>query len=89
MSNVVGLNRDGYSDRANTGAGGGGGGTMEARVAILESDVAHIKGDIGEVKADIRELRRDLRGDFRTLFGALIFVALGLAGIMAKGFGWL
>lgn len=27
--------------------------------------------------------------DFRILFGALIAVTLGLAGLMARGFGWL
>jgi hypothetical protein len=27
--------------------------------------------------------------DFRVLFGALIAIAVGLAGIMAKGFHWL
>jgi hypothetical protein len=26
--------------------------------------------------------------DFRVLFGAIIFVSLSLAGLMAKGFGW-
>lgn len=71
---------------------GGGGGTsdgMEARVAKLEAAVQHIQSDIGEIKTDVREMKRDARTDFRLLFGALIAVALGLAGIMAKGFGWL
>ena len=43
--------------------------------------------------ADVKELRRDITGirttDFRLIFGAIIAVALGLAGLMAKGFGWL
>jgi len=29
-----------------------------------------------------------MRAFFRQLFGALIAVALGLAGLMAKGFHW-
>lgn len=58
---------------------------MEARIARLESDVSHIQTDISEIKTDIREIRTDMK----SLLGALIFVALGLAGIMAKGFGWL
>ncbi|HAT3794597.1 TPA: hypothetical protein I8624_002584 [Serratia marcescens] len=62
---------------------------MQARVAKLESDVDHIKKAIDDVKADVREIKRDARTDFRLLFGALIFVALGLAGLMAKGFHWL
>lgn len=82
------------------GGSNDGGGTVEARIARLESDVAHIQRDIGEIKVDIREMRtenksefRDVRAeiksDFRLAFGALIAVALGLAGLMAKGFGWL
>lgn len=72
--------------------GGGGGGTsdgMEARVAKLEADIGHIKTSLTEVRSDVRELRSEARTDFRLLFGALIVVALGLAGLMAKGFKWL
>ncbi|WP_445494453.1 hypothetical protein [Photorhabdus sp. SF281] len=82
------------------GGGNGGGEDMEARVARLESDVEHIKKSIDEVKADVREMkkdtrtdfkemRKDARSDFRLLFGAIIAVALGLAGLMAKGFHWI
>ena len=71
------------------GGSNDGGGTVEARIARLESDVAHIQRDISEMKVDIREVKRDQRSDFRLTFGALIAVALGLAGLMAKGFGWL
>lgn len=69
--------------------GGGGGDDMQTRVAKLESDVEYIKKSIGEIKDDVREIKRDARTDFRLLFGALIAVALGLAGLMAKGFHWL
>ena len=61
---------------------------MEARVAKLESDVGHIRSDLAEVRVDVRELRKAAERDFRMLFGAIIVVALGLAGIMAKGFHW-
>lgn len=64
-------------------------GNMEARVAKLESTTEYIQRDIAELKVDVRELRQDLKTDFRILFGAIIAVALGLAGLMAKGFGWL
>ncbi|MCH5444503.1 hypothetical protein L2D25_24200 [Salmonella enterica subsp. enterica serovar Muenchen] len=70
-------------------SGGGGGSKMESRVAKLESDVAHIDSTLQEMKDDMREMRRDLRSDFRILFGSLITVAIGLAGIMARGFHWL
>lgn len=72
--------------------GGNGDGTssnMEARVAKLEASVTHIERDIGGLLADVRELRRDMRSDFRLLFGAIITTTIGLAGLMAKGFGWL
>lgn len=62
---------------------------MEARVAKLEAHIEHIQSDITEIKSDVREIKRDARTDFRLLFGALIFVALGLAGLMAKGFHWI
>lgn len=62
---------------------------MEARVAKLEAVAESIQRDIGDLKADVREIRRDMRTDFRLLFGALIAVSLGLAGLMAKGFHWL
>lgn len=70
----------------------GGGGTfggMEARVAKLESTCEHILREMAEMKADIRDLRKDGQRDFRIQFGALIAAALGLAGLMAKGFHWL
>ncbi len=62
---------------------------MEARVAKLEAHVEHIRSDLNEIKLDLREIRRDARTDFRQLFGAIIIVALGLAGLMAKGFHWI
>lgn len=71
------------------GDGNGGGDDMQARVAKLESDVEHIKNSLKEIKEDVREIKRDARTDFRLLFGATITVALGLAGLIAKGFHWL
>jgi hypothetical protein len=69
---------------------------MEARIAKLEAAVSHIEADIKDVKQDIRDMRVDIGSvrkeantDFRILFGALIAASLGLAAIMAKGFGWL
>ncbi|WP_391529851.1 hypothetical protein [Photorhabdus akhurstii] len=90
-SNVVYTNRWSALSRKNAGYDGGGGGDdmLEARVARLESDVEHIKKSIDEVKTDVREMRKDARSDFRLLFGAIIAVALGLAGLMAKGFHWI
>ena len=71
---------------------GGGGSTLEARVAKLEATMEFVQRDVAELKADVREIRKDIVGirttDFRILFGAIITVALGLAGLMAKGFHW-
>lgn len=58
---------------------------MEARIAKLESEAHHIQSDIAEIKTGIRELR----SDNKILLGMIIAASLGLAGIMAKGFGWL
>ncbi|HVB17302.1 MAG TPA: hypothetical protein VNF04_12260 [Stellaceae bacterium] len=62
---------------------------MEARVAKLEAYIERIYKELDEIKSDIREIKRDARSDFRQLFGAIIIVALGLAGLMAKGFHWI
>nr|WP_287860721.1 hypothetical protein [Klebsiella sp.] len=68
---------------------GGGIGNMESKLSRLESEVGHINGAMKELGNDVKELRRDSRTDFRLLFGSLIAVALGLAGLMAKGFHWI
>jgi hypothetical protein len=66
---------------------------MEARIAKLEATVEHTQLDLKELKEDVRAIRAEIVGirttDFRLLFGAIIAVALGLASLMAKGFGWL
>jgi hypothetical protein len=56
--------------------------------AVLKTDTAYIKSDVSELRTDVKGLRVSQERDFRVLFGALIFVALSLAGLMAKGFGW-
>ena len=62
---------------------------LEERVARLEATCEYILEELREIKADMREMRRDMVVDFRILFGAIIAVAVGLTGIMAKGFGWI
>lgn len=72
---------------------------IKVNVAVLKTDVSHITGGLSdlrrdvsefrvETKRDVSELRKHQERDFRALFGAIIFVALSLAGLMAKGFGW-
>ncbi|HWZ48090.1 MAG TPA: hypothetical protein VNX00_07725 [Herbaspirillum sp.] len=62
---------------------------MEAKVVKLENAVEYMQRDISEIKMDIREIQKDFRTNFRLLFGAIIAVALGLTGLIAKGFHWI
>jgi len=62
---------------------------MEARIARLEVAVEYMSRDLRDIKEAMRAVRRGMVTDFRLLFGSLIAVALGLAALMAKGFGWL
>lgn len=62
---------------------------MTTPASIIPNNDSHVQRELSDIKADVRGLRTDARTDFRLLFGSLIAVALGLAGLMAKGFGWL
>ncbi|KKJ78813.1 hypothetical protein WH95_00605 [Kiloniella litopenaei] len=62
---------------------------MEARVAKLEAAVEHIHKDTSDIKTDLRDYRKEQRSDFRLGVGITITATLGLAGLLAKGFGWL
>ena len=62
---------------------------MEARLAKLEASTEHVQCDVSEIKIDIRRIRDIIDSNFKLSFGGSIFVALGLAGIMSRGFGWL
>jgi len=82
--------RDKRGDAGNTGGTNPpGGDELEARVSKLENHFEYIRRDLDDVKNDVRDIKKDMREDFRIMFGALVVVALGLAGMMAKGFGWL
>lgn len=49
---------------------------------------ASVENRLSQLHADIRDHKSATDRHFRILFGAIISVALGLAGLMAKGFGW-
>ena len=70
-------------------SGGDGGDGMETRIAKLESDVDNIKTTLVRIWDDLRDFRTGFNRDIRILLAALISSTLGLAWIMAKGFGWL
>ena len=71
-------------------------GKFEARVddrfdrfeAKIEKTDAKFDAKFDRVDAGFEEVRIHARSDFHLLFGSLIASALGLAGMMAKGFGW-
>ena len=63
----------------------GGGGGMEVQIAKLRSDVDHINREVSDIKIDVREIRKQSRTDFLITWGGLF----GLAGLLAKGFGWI
>ena len=67
--------------------------SMQARMAAMETALEFIQRDIAELRADAKLMRQEIAAirttDFRLTFGTIIGVALGLAGMMAKGFGWL
>ena len=50
---------------------------------------AEMRAELREVRSEQSELRRTSAADFRILFGALMAVAVGVAGTMARAFGWI
>lgn len=82
-----------------TGATPPGGGNLpplDSRVARLEIRMEHVERDIAEIKTDIRSMQQTIDrlhdrmdNDFRITWAGIIALGVGLAGLMAKGFGWL
>lgn len=73
---------------------------IQRDLADVKADLRAFKGEVGafrtDVRADFKEVREEFksvrsqaRTDFLILAGMIIAVALGLAGLMAKGFKWL
>lgn len=62
---------------------------LAPRVAVLEQIAKDTQGVLKEIKDDLRAMRTSQERDFRLLFGAIITVTLGLAGLMAHGFHWI
>ena len=61
---------------------------IEIDIAVLKTDSGYVRQDVSELRTGVEKLRVSQEREFRVLFGAVIFVALSLAGLMAKGFGW-
>jgi hypothetical protein len=77
------------TERLKSGDGGGTFDGMEARVARLEATVGHIQTDTTDIKAEIRQMKQNARADFLITWGGMIAGFLGMAGLLARGFGWL
>ena len=90
----------GHASEFASGAAGGDDVSLNARVTRLETGMEYIREDIRnlrielrdtrmELRTDIRDLRTEMRTDFRLMFGMMVTFALGLSGMMAKGFHWI
>jgi hypothetical protein len=62
--------------------------SADVRLAVLEQIAKDTKDVLREIKQDLKDIRSDQRADFRLLFGCIVTVALGLAGLIAHGFHW-
>jgi hypothetical protein len=72
---------------------------LEARVVRLETAMESVQSNISEIKLDLRAFRKEVLNQFESqrkehkadlfkIFGAGATMAISLAGLMAKGFGW-
>lgn len=59
----------------------------------MESDIVSLRSAIGTLRGDIKDLSVGLWAarttDFRMMFVTITALGLGMAGVMAKGFGWI
>jgi hypothetical protein len=62
---------------------------LNVRVAKLEEKINGFDKRLDLVEKDLRELIKKVDGHFMILSGMIITVAIGLAGLLAKGFHWL
>lgn len=47
-----------------------------------------VNSEFRKVDDEFKKVRDEAKADLHKIFAALVFVAVGLAGLMAKGFGW-
>ena len=60
--------------------------TLETRLSALGGHVQRVRT---EVSSEFRAVRDRQEWDFRLLFGVVVTVTLGLAGLLAHGFKWI
>jgi len=61
---------------------------LEEIAMSTEDILREITWDLHEIRQDIREFRRDQKNNLRLKLGVLMIIAVGLAGLMARGFQW-
>jgi len=59
---------------------------MREMRAEIRTEMRDMRTDL---KTDIRDMRQRQERDFRLLFGAIILVAIGLAGLIARTQHWI
>jgi uncharacterized coiled-coil protein SlyX len=64
-------------------------GAVEVKLQELGERVARLEMAVELLLSEVKDLRASHERDFRLMFGSLVTVAVGLSGMMAKGFGWL
>ena len=62
---------------------------LETMVSRLDALLEVSEKRLALLEQDLREHRHNMRVEFRVSYGVMIAGFLGLAGIMARGFGWL
>ncbi|MES2758799.1 MAG: hypothetical protein V4693_15605 [Pseudomonadota bacterium] len=63
-------------------------GAVETKLGEFGERIARLETAI-EFLSEFKDLRAHRDRDFRLMFGGLVTIAVGLSGMMAKGFGWL
>lgn len=62
---------------------------MESRIVRLETIVEATDKRLGLIESDVRSIRDKVDTNFHITWVGIIVAALGLAGLMARGFHWL
>ena len=62
---------------------------LETMVSRLDALLEVSEKRLALLEQDVREHRHNMRVEFRVSYGVMIAGFWGLAGIMARGFGWL
>ena len=61
-------------------------GKVDTRLAVVETEMTTLEAAIGRLIAATVRFQEKARTGFRLTIGAVIATALGLAGMMVKGF---